>query len=968
VVDASANSQQIEAAYSDSVRYAEGKWTADWGERGHGYIRVGVKKGDIIAVKFDAPFAGIVDDGIRTFVYDSTSDIYSYEAESDSDWFYLYFRDENKSPYSCTITITRPVPVNELSGREGASLLTASAGAEDLTQGKLYACHVSYTDNSLEFVSNIVKYVKDIQQKPTTPAAVNETIKNKADGKIEGVSTDMEYKKQGDTSYTFVSDTSIEGLEAGTYLVRYKETETHNASEDTEHVIESGKTISVTFDMGGQGTGAAEQAGKAYGDKITAPTAPTDDDCKFIGWYKENTFINEWDFTNGTLADDTILYAKWQDKKSVAINEAVQTYYYNGAEKAFVVSGTDATLTGFDIQYKIDGTYGTVKPTDFGSYDVKITRTYDDEYKAYAKEIIGGLVIAQSGTAFADKQVLKDGTPETTFTYGDTITVKIKPQATGQAAAMTLMSLSAPEANQMALYYNGTQVSDAVSADDEGYYTMTLDTTSNSLPAGNVNLTAEYAGNDNMTGYAEQITLTLDKATSSVTAPVPIENLVYNKNEQTLINAATNVAGGTVQYKLDGGEYSIELPGATNAGTYTVYYKVFGDSYHDNTLEDSVSVTILPKKINPSITLAAPVPNETPVTSIETEEYIADITWSPAASDTFKYNTVYTATVTVTPKTNYTLEGIGENGYTVEGATVINEANAGDITAKFEKTGPRPGGGSTTSYYTVTFNTDGGSKVDGQTLKKNTTVTEPVKPTKEGYTFEGWYTDKGIVYDFNKSVASSFTLYAKWAEETETGTTGTTQDTDTHTCPSLVFEDLDVNAWYHPDVDYVLENGLMRGVADAAFAPDENLTRAMFVTVLYRLENEPATNRSIPFVDLNMGAYYANAVVWAQQNGIVKGVSETEFAPEENITREQIAAIIHRYAKGKRYDVSVGENTNILSYDDFDSISEYAIAAMQYAVGSGLLTGRTASKLNPKNHATRAEIAASLHRFIETNK
>ncbi len=174
--------------------------------------------------------------------------------------------------------------------------------------------------------------------------------------------------------------------------------------------------------------------------------------------------------------------------------------------------------------------------------------------------------------------------------------------------------------------------------------------------------------------------------------------------------------------------------------------------------------------------------------------------------------------------------------------------------------------------------------------------------------------------------------------------------------------------WAIADVDYVFTKGLMNGVSETHFAPNDNLTRAMLVTVLYRLEGEPATNRSIPFADVDMGAYYANAVIWAKQNGIVNGVTENEFAPNDNITREQIAAIMHRYAKYKGYDVTVGENTNILSYDDFDSISEYAIASMQYACGSGLMKGKTESTLNPKDNATRAEIAAILHRFIEANK
>ena len=140
------------------------------------------------------------------------------------------------------------------------------------------------------------------------------------------------------------------------------------------------------------------------------------------------------------------------------------------------------------------------------------------------------------------------------------------------------------------------------------------------------------------------------------------------------------------------------------------------------------------------------------------------------------------------------------------------------------------------------------------------------------------------------------------------------------------------------------------------------------VTVLYRAEGEPAVNKSIPFADIDMSAYYTNAVIWAQQNGIVNGVSETEFAPNDNITREQIAAIMHRYAQYKGYDVSVGENTNILSYDDVHHVSEYAIGAMQYACGSGMMKGKTTSTLNPLDNATRAEIAAILHRFIEANK
>lgn len=170
-------------------------------------------------------------------------------------------------------------------------------------------------------------------------------------------------------------------------------------------------------------------------------------------------------------------------------------------------------------------------------------------------------------------------------------------------------------------------------------------------------------------------------------------------------------------------------------------------------------------------------------------------------------------------------------------------------------------------------------------------------------------------------------------------------DTDSHFCPSEKFSDLDVTAWYHHDTDYVIENDIFKGLTENTFAPDDILTRALLVTVLYRLEGEPKVSGITSFADLKEGQYYLDAVCWAQLNVIINGITDTEFAPNSNITREQIATIMHRYAQYKGIDVSVGENTNILSYDDFDSISEYAIASVQWAVGSGLIKGKTQSTL-----------------------
>ncbi len=280
------------------------------------------------------------------------------------------------------------------------------------------------------------------------------------------------------------------------------------------------------------------------------------------------------------------------------------------------------------------------------------------------------------------------------------------------------------------------------------------------------------------------------------------------------------------------------------------------------------------------------------------------------------------------------------------------------------------GGSSTITYYEVVFETGGAEKIQKQSVRRYEKAKEPQKPVKEGYTFGGWFTDKELTtaYDFDKEVTGHITLYAKWTEGGEPIVSEPCDGTDKDNCPSLEFSDLDTAKWYHYDVDYALENGLMNGMGDGVFAPNGYLSRAMLVTILWRIEGEPSTNGGLDFADVAAGSWYEKAVAWASANGIVNGVSESKFAPNNNITREQIAAVMHRYAKFKGYDVSVGENTNILSYDDFDSISEYAITSMQYAAGSGILRGKTVSTINPKDNATRAEIAAILHRFIEANK
>ena len=178
----------------------------------------------------------------------------------------------------------------------------------------------------------------------------------------------------------------------------------------------------------------------------------------------------------------------------------------------------------------------------------------------------------------------------------------------------------------------------------------------------------------------------------------------------------------------------------------------------------------------------------------------------------------------------------------------------------------------------------------------------------------------------------------------------------------LPFADVAPASWYADAVQYVYENGMMNGTSDTLFSPDGTTTRAMIVAILHRLEGEPEAEAS-SFTDVAAGAYYADAVGWAAANGIVNGVSETAFAPDDRITREQMAAILYRYAQFKGYDVTA--SADLGAYTDAAQISAYAAAAMQWANAEGLITGNTGTTLNPKGHATRAEAATILMRFCQ---
>lgn len=183
-------------------------------------------------------------------------------------------------------------------------------------------------------------------------------------------------------------------------------------------------------------------------------------------------------------------------------------------------------------------------------------------------------------------------------------------------------------------------------------------------------------------------------------------------------------------------------------------------------------------------------------------------------------------------------------------------------------------------------------------------------------------------------------------------------------CPISRFQDASASAWYHDGVHFCLQNGLMVGVTEETFQPDTATTRGMIAAMLYRLEGQPAVTGANPFPDVKSGSYCDDATAWAAANGIVTGYESGEFRPGQAITRQEMAAILYRYAQYQKLDTSVGEDTNILSFEDASQLSDYAIPAMQWAVGAGVINGTTASTLSPRGDASRAQVANILYRFL----
>ncbi len=257
------------------------------------------------------------------------------------------------------------------------------------------------------------------------------------------------------------------------------------------------------------------------------------------------------------------------------------------------------------------------------------------------------------------------------------------------------------------------------------------------------------------------------------------------------------------------------------------------------------------------------------------------------------------------------------------------------------------------TYYTLRFETGGGSDIPSVQGTYNTYIdlTKYV-PTWRGHAFIGWYSERSLTNKVSGvCLTKDMTVYAGWRVDENPGT-GVNP-----------FTDISEKDWFYGDVMFVYENGLMLGTSKTLFSPHGTAMRGMMATILWRMEGSPVPKGKNSFTDVEAGKWYADAITWTAENGIFAGYSKDKFGPDDPITREQLAAIFYRYADYKGYDLTVKGDLD--KFKDADKITDYAKTAMQWAVGSGLVKGKSGNLLDPQGTATRAEIAAMLHRFIE---
>ena len=746
----------------------------------------------------------------------------------------------------------------------------------------------------------------------------------------------------------------------------------------------------VTFNPNGGILAGKNTSEQRSNDSVQyKPDDPTREGHFFLGWYQDPACTQRWDFDDWVTGDMT-LYAGWrilyytiyfdtaggsdighitQDYGTAITAPAAPTktgYTFIGWEPELPATMPAKVMT-VTAQWSINQ-YTITFDTDGGSEVAPITQDYGTAITAPAAPTREGYTFTGWDTAI----------PATMPAHNMTLTA----QWTVNQYTITFATDGGSEVAPITQDY-GSAITAPAAPTREGYtFTGWDKTIPATMPAGDMTITAQWTVNqytityDLDGGTAEGNPDTYTVETDAFTLKNPTRpgytftgwsgtGLTGEDNlTVTIPKGSTGNRSYTAHWSLNTYSITYDLNGGTASGNPTSYtvesatitlnqptktgYTFTGWSGTDLVGEDNLTVTIPAGSTGDR--------SYTAHWSLNTYSITYDLNGGTVSGNPDFY-TVESAAITLNQPTRI--------GYTFTGWSGTNLTGEDNLTVTIP-TGSI-GNRSYTAHwslntYSITYDLDGGTAFgnpDSYTVESAAITLN--EPTKAGYVFTGW-SGTDLVGEDNLTVtipAGSIgdrRYTAHWEFDP-------TIIAALNPTPNVDFLDVSRTDWFYYDVRYVCENGLMNGTSRNRFSPYGTATRGMLVTILYRMENEPRCFGSAAFSDVKPGAYYEKAVVWASQNNIVSGYTDGTFRPDAPVTREQLASILYRYTLYRGQDVSAGETTSLTGYGDAQAVSSYALPAMRWACGTGILQGAN-GKLNSSGLATRAQLAAMLHRYL----
>lgn len=709
----------------------------------------------------------------------------------------------------------------------------------------------------------------------------------------------------------------------------------------------SGGTFTVNIDTSGNANHPVtnNNGSGAYVGTLVVCKPDGSDAAGYIGDAVVN--ITGGTFENTFANGETIVVADF-GKEQENVGDAKVTISDNAKIKGVVKAYASENNTG--MNFSISGGYFTTDPSAYvaSGYVAGTSDVSGYSYKVVAKTNTGSVEVKPD---VADPEVKVDKIPQKDQETVKAAAETVSAPTLGAAAVDEAQKISEDKANELLKDVN---VGDGVkklyvqsslkvepTAYNETTKTLALDITPQYRIVASTAATAdgiELGDNGNAKVVQDYQPMNITKATV-VTMELPAD-FASGVDKLSIQHTKSN---GTVEYYTgtvaeQSGKHLLTF---TTNGFSPFVISVPAASIGEN-VYPTLQAAVENVKNNEIIKLAKDVDEATVVTVAKSIKFTVNTD-----------NKTFNAAKNIVAGSNTTVKVTGESSpYTYEFTyTKPSSGSSGGSSS-----------GKTTYKVTTSAVNNGGVNASPSSAEKGATITITLSPDK------GYKLDKLTVTDGSgktvSTVKKSDTVYT-FTMPASAVKVGVSYVKATETPSKTKFNDVSANDWFASAVDYVTGKGMMNGTADNTFSPKAHTTRGMVVTVLYRLENQPSTSAA-SFTDVASGAYYANAVAWANANGIVSGYGSGKFGPNDKVTREQLAAILYRYAQYKKYDVSGAKSLD--GYTDAQSVSSYAVPALQWANAAGIVTGKSGSKLDPKGNATRAEVAAMLMRFCENVK